>query len=185
VTTSDGHGRWSVAIRTNGGNQSWTGLSKRFDPTKADGLFVLVGDGRPWFLPAAAVESTSGLRLGGMKHSEFEIDPAGEILPLVYGSGANRPTIERPARGSAGVGEPGRTVNPVPKLLSGFESHLPHSRSAAATGARELGRPGQAVIRRKRQMTLPLVPFTEAGFAIGDRLRFRADGLGRVIIDGI
>jgi hypothetical protein len=34
-------------------------------------------------------------------------------------------------------------------------------------------------------MTLPLKPFTEAGLEVGDRLRFRADGSGRVVIERI
>jgi hypothetical protein len=32
-TTSEGEERWPVAICTNGGNQSWTGLTKVFDAT--------------------------------------------------------------------------------------------------------------------------------------------------------
>jgi hypothetical protein len=38
-------------------------------------LFVLVGDGRRWFIPADAVEGGSGLRLGGPKYAQFEVDP--------------------------------------------------------------------------------------------------------------
>jgi len=34
-------------------------------------------------------------------------------------------------------------------------------------------------------MTLPLRPFTEAGLAIGERVRSRADGPGRVILERI
>jgi antitoxin component of MazEF toxin-antitoxin module len=34
-------------------------------------------------------------------------------------------------------------------------------------------------------MTLPAKPFSEAGLQIGDRLRFRADGDGRVVIERI
>ena len=34
-------------------------------------------------------------------------------------------------------------------------------------------------------MTLPAKPFSEAGLQIGDRLRFRADGNGRVVIERI
>src|SRR5690349_9900126 len=44
--------RWRVSIATNGGNRSSSGLAKRFDPTRVDFLFVLVGDGRRWFIPA-------------------------------------------------------------------------------------------------------------------------------------
>jgi hypothetical protein len=34
-------------------------------------------------------------------------------------------------------------------------------------------------------MTVPHRPFAEAGLAIGDRIRFRADGPGRVILERI
>src|SRR3712207_2955872 len=51
VKTSRSHtdaGGWSVAVCTRGGNQSWSGLVKRFDAGRCDLLFVLVGDGRRW-----------------------------------------------------------------------------------------------------------------------------------------
>ena len=112
-STPNGHQRWTVAIRTNGGNQSWSGTTKRFDPRRVDALFVLVGDGRRWFVPASAVEGTNTLNLGGRKYSEFEVTRAGEILTLVYGGRETGRTIE-PPRGSAGVGEPGSAVNRVP-----------------------------------------------------------------------
>ncbi len=54
--------------------------------------------------------------------------------------------------------------------------------SQGRAGARALG---QAIIREKRQLTLPAKPFSEAGLQIGDRLRFRADGNGRVVIERI
>jgi bifunctional DNA-binding transcriptional regulator/antitoxin component of YhaV-PrlF toxin-antitoxin module len=34
-------------------------------------------------------------------------------------------------------------------------------------------------------MTVPWRPFSEAGLAIGDRVRFTADGPGRVILERI
>ena len=49
----EGH-RWTVMLATNGGNQSWSGVAKIFDPTRFDLLFVLVGDGRRWVIPADA-----------------------------------------------------------------------------------------------------------------------------------
>jgi hypothetical protein len=39
---------------------------------------------------------------------------------------------------------------------------------------RKLGRAGEAIVRRKRQLTMPVTPFSEAGLEIGARLRFRA-----------
>ena len=72
--TPDGEDRWDVAIATSGGNRSWTGVAKRFDPATVDYLFVLVGDGRRWLIPSASVESTRGLTLGGTKYSECEVE---------------------------------------------------------------------------------------------------------------
>jgi hypothetical protein len=72
--------RWEVTICTRGGNRSWNGLVKHFSAARCDRLFVLVGDGRRWFIPAEAVEGGSGLRLGGPKYAKFEVDP-GRPLP--------------------------------------------------------------------------------------------------------
>jgi hypothetical protein len=67
-------------ICTRGGNRSWDGVAKLFSPTRCDWLFVLVGDGRRWFIPAQAVGGSTGLKLGGPKYSEFEVD-RGRPLP--------------------------------------------------------------------------------------------------------
>ena len=75
------HGRWEVAICTRGGNQSWSGMTKRFDPARCDYLFVLVGDGRRWFIPAEAIEAATAIRLGGPKYSDYEVEP-GEPIAL-------------------------------------------------------------------------------------------------------
>lgn len=72
--------RWAVTICTRGGNRSWNGLVKRFSAERCDRLFVLVADGRRWFIPAAAVEGGSGVSLGGPKYAEFEVE-AGRPLP--------------------------------------------------------------------------------------------------------
>src|SRR3712207_6613181 len=44
------YGRFSVSLATRGGNQSWNGTVKYLDPARVDHLFVLVGDGRQWFI---------------------------------------------------------------------------------------------------------------------------------------
>jgi hypothetical protein len=80
-------GRWDVTVCTRGGNRSWSGVVKRLDPTNYDYLFVLVGDGRRWFIPAADVQGACGLRLGGPKYAEYEID-RGEPLRI------GRPTLD-------------------------------------------------------------------------------------------
>jgi bifunctional DNA-binding transcriptional regulator/antitoxin component of YhaV-PrlF toxin-antitoxin module len=50
---------------------------------------------------------------------------------------------------------------------------------------RSLGRAGYAMVRDKRQTTIPKRAFAEAGLAVGERLRVRADGSGRVIFERI
>jgi PD-(D/E)XK endonuclease len=185
--TPSGHERWSVAIRTNGGNQSWSGLTKVFSPDDVDCLFVLVGDGRRWVMPASSVEATHTIDLGGTKYSEFEIDPTEPIMALVYGAANTASRIDRPLAGERRSWRAGLGCKPSATMLSGFESLLPHgSRSTAVAGReRSLGRAGQAIIRRKRQMTMPAHPFREAELEIGDRLRFRAEGAGRILIERI
>ena len=73
--------RWSVSVCTRGGNQSWSGLVKRLDPSKCDSLFVLVADGRRWFIPSVALEGGSSIQLGGPKYADFEVE-AGEPIPI-------------------------------------------------------------------------------------------------------
>jgi hypothetical protein len=73
-------GRWSVTLATRGGNQSWNGVAKLLDPSRFDFLFVVVGDGRRWFIPADRVEGVRGLCLGGAKYAEFEVD-RGDPIP--------------------------------------------------------------------------------------------------------
>jgi len=77
--------RWEVMICTRGGNQTWNGIAKLFDPSRCDALFVMVADGRRWFIPAAAVDARSGVRLGGPKYAEFEVE-SGRPLPTSRGS---------------------------------------------------------------------------------------------------
>ncbi len=72
--------RWGVTLCTRGGNQSWSGLVKRFSASRCDRLFVLVADGRRWFVPASAVEGGSGIALGGPKYAKWEVEP-GHPLP--------------------------------------------------------------------------------------------------------
>jgi hypothetical protein len=87
-------GRWDVTLCTRVGNQSWNGLVKRLDRSRFDYLFVLVGDGRRWFIPADRVAGGSGLRLGGPKYAEFEVD-RGDAIP-VHTRAEPASTIEPP-----------------------------------------------------------------------------------------
>jgi PD-(D/E)XK endonuclease len=72
--------RWPVAVCTRGGNQSWSGLVKRFDAAQCDYLFAVVGDGRRWCIPSAALEGGTRIALGGPKYAPFEVE-RGRPLP--------------------------------------------------------------------------------------------------------
>ena len=80
TTRCSRRGRWEVTVATRGGNQSWSGVAKLLDPSRFEYLFVLVGSGRRWFIPAASVDGSSGLLLGGPKYAEFEVEP-GDPIP--------------------------------------------------------------------------------------------------------
>jgi PD-(D/E)XK endonuclease len=69
------NGRFEVTLCTRGGNQSWNGVVKHFSSARCDWLFVLVADGRRWFIPTAVIEATSGLLLGGPKYAAYEVEP--------------------------------------------------------------------------------------------------------------
>jgi hypothetical protein len=112
---------YAVQLATSGGNQKWTGVVKTFDPKRVDSLFVLVAGSRRWFIPAQEVEGRSAISVGGSKYSEFQV---GQATPFGHPD-PGRSKLGEP-RGGAGVGEPGQTVNLVPQLLSGFDSHPPH-----------------------------------------------------------
>jgi hypothetical protein len=80
TTTQYRGGRWEVMVCTRGGNRSWNGIVKRFSAKRCDWLFVLVGDGRRWFIPAKAVEGGTHIVLDGPKYAEFEVQ-RGRPLP--------------------------------------------------------------------------------------------------------
>ena len=185
--TPNGDQRYPVRVATTGGNQSWTRVVKRFDGTRADYLFVLVGDGRRWFIPAIAVEAETTITLGGIKYSEHEVEPACSIRELIYRdacsalesgsatgeypSGQRMAAVNRPARPSQVRILPPPSDRPRRVDRPRFE--------------RSVARSGQAVIWAKRRLTIPVAPFDEAGLSIGDRVRVRAGGPGRVILERI
>jgi PD-(D/E)XK endonuclease len=76
------YGNWDVAVCTRGGNQSWNKLVKRFDHERCDHLFVLVADGRRWFIPAPVVEGTTAIVLGGPKYAEYEVERGRPFVTL-------------------------------------------------------------------------------------------------------
>lgn len=75
ASSYEARGRWEISICTRGGNQSWNGLTSVFSAARCDLLFVLVADGRRWCIPADRVGGGQGLRLGGPKYAEYEVEP--------------------------------------------------------------------------------------------------------------
>jgi PD-(D/E)XK endonuclease len=186
VSTPTGHMRWAVSISTNGGNRSWTGLTKKFDPAEVDHLFVLVGDGRRWFIPAAVVEGSRRVSLGGNKYSEFEVERGQSIEDLVY-PGDTQMKSDR-MQGECLSGQKEQTVN-LPAMPSQVRILPPPSPQIhgplgdITKSERKIARSGHALLRQKRQTTIPKRPCAEAGLKIGDRMRVRSDGPGRVVLE--
>ena len=185
-TTPDGHERCPVMIATNGGNQSWTGLVKRFDPSRFDFLFVLTGSGRRWLIPTHAIEAQNQVSLGGRKYAEFEIDLAPPIEDIVYRR--HTALLESPAPGEYPSGQ--RTA-PVKRLAYAFAGSNPASPIVSKTPVkptryeRKLGQSCQAIINQKRRVTIPQKPFFDAGLENGGKVSVRADGPGRVVVEQV
>lgn len=78
--TRRSRGNWCVQLCTHGGNQSWSGTTKFFEPSRCDFVFVQVGDGRRWFIPTEAIETARSITVGGPKYSEYEVPPGEPIL---------------------------------------------------------------------------------------------------------
>ncbi len=184
-TVQNHRGRWEITISTRGGNQSWNGLVKYLDPSRCDYLFVLVGDGRRWFIPTTALECRSGLTLGGSKYSEFEVAHG---RPLVKFS--ESVPLESWAR--PGEFRSGQTGRPVKALAQPSQVRIlpPPSSSdsdervkpAIPVGANASGK---TRVYAKRRITIPRLVFAAAWLRIGDRLRVRAAGPGRLTIERI
>jgi hypothetical protein len=156
-----------------GGNRSWSGLTKKFDPALVDYLFALVGDGRRWLIPASVIEGARQVTLGGAKYSEFEIEPTASLEAVIY-----------PDEDTNRIG-----ISPLGECQSGqMDSAV--NRAATPTQVRILPPPlttssRQILLRPKRQATFPKAPCEEAGIAAGDRLRVRMDGPGRLLFEKI
>ena len=95
-------GNYQVMICTRGGNQSWSGVVKRLDPGAIDYLFVLVSDGRRWFIPVGEISARTAVNVGTAQYAPFEVDPW--------------PVITRPPPPSAHDGTDGRGPIPIATL---------------------------------------------------------------------
>lgn len=183
--TPDGHIRRVVSLKTCGGNQSWSGVSKQIDPALVDFLFILTGDGRRWLIPSDCLEARTSARLGGKKYSEFEIDPGSPITHLVYGP--ERPLESPPLLGEYPRGQRTAAVNrqALPSQVRLLPPPLPRREAGFKRSKydRKLGRSGQTTINYKRKVTLPQQAVIEAGLDVGDRLRVRSHGHGRIVLE--
>jgi hypothetical protein len=184
--TPNGHSRNVVALATRGGNQSWSGVTRRFDPSRYDYLFALTGDGRRWFIPSTALEARTGISLGGRKYSEYEIQPGRPIHDLVYGTD---PALESGSR--SGEYPSGQRTAPVKRqaqpsqvrlLPPPFQARRDFPQSKYD---RKLGQSGVAILNQKRRVTLPRKACIEASVQDGDRVRVRSDGDGRLVLERI
>jgi hypothetical protein len=149
-----------------------------------------VGDGRRWFIPAHIVEAARRLSLGGTKYSEFEVERGQPIEHLVY-SDQNLNGLDQ-TPGECLSGQKDQTVNlaAMPtqvRILSPPFASLRLEEVGVigdkTQSERKLGRSGHALLRQKRQITIPKRPCAEAGLRVGDRVRVRADGPGRVVFE--
>jgi hypothetical protein len=171
--TPEGHERSAVQLATNGGNQSWTGLAKRIDPSRFDFLFALTGDGRRWFIPSNALEARNSISLGGPKYSEFEIDPGGPIHDVVYGD--SRALESKSASGEYPSGQRTAAVNR--QAQPSQVRILPPPCSLASVG--------HSTVWPKRRITIPIGPAVAAGIQVGDRLCVEAQAPGRLVLSRV
>jgi PD-(D/E)XK endonuclease len=100
TSTVERKGRFDVTLATRGGNQSWSGLVKRFCPAQCDYLFVHVSDGRRWFIPSSEVGGGAHIALGGPKYAAYEVEP-GESLEVM--AAPRIATLTAARRGSRAV----------------------------------------------------------------------------------
>jgi hypothetical protein len=149
-------GRWQVHISTRGGNQSWTGVVKYFDPKRCDFLFVHVGDGRRWFIPSGELSCRAGLTLGGTKYSEFEVEPG---RPL---SGEQADPSKLEAEG----GRRSRRAGPDCKsgaLVAEWVRFPPPPLPSAEPNPRAAHPVGHTRLSANHQLTIPWVPLRLPG----------------------
>jgi bifunctional DNA-binding transcriptional regulator/antitoxin component of YhaV-PrlF toxin-antitoxin module len=170
--SSNGH--YAVQLATSGGNQSWTGLVREFDPGRSDFLFVLVADGRCWFIPSSEVEGRRSLQVGGMKYSEFEVRASN----LTLTEAGNSALESAPEPGEYPSGQRGCTVNAM-ALPSQVRILPPPSDSADSPDPPAVGRTRMSA---NHQVTVPLAVAAASSLEPGDRFRVESDGRGRVVM---
>lgn len=177
TTTPDGHVRFPVMIATCGGNQSWSGTTKKFDPTRFDFLFVVAGNGRRWFMPAGEIKARRSVQLGSPRYSEFEIEETAPIESLVYGSSGG--VLECSPLGEYPSGQRMAAVN-RPAQPSQVRLLPPPSEHRTKRVGR--GPAGTTCVGPSRKITLPVNVLDRASVGIGDRLRVCALRDGTILL---
>ncbi len=174
VATPKGHLRFSVSLVTCGGNQSWTGVAKVFDPTKVDFLFALTSGGRRWFIPAADLDGKRAVQLGGPKYSEFEIEPSHPIREVVYSDNA---ALKSKQPGEYPSGQRTAAVNR--QALPSQVRILPPPSAGNAAGPSGVGR---TKMSSHYQVAVPRAVAAASSIEPGDRFRVESDGTGRFVM---
>jgi hypothetical protein len=178
IKTHDGHLRHPVSLVTCGGNQSWNGVSKLFNPSKVDYLFALTSSGRRWFIPAIDLDGKRNVNLGGIKYAEYEIEPTGSIREIVYGA---TPTLKSSLPGEYPSGQRSSAVNRE-ALPSQVRILPPPSESADSPDLPAVGRTRMSA---NHQVTVPLAVATASSLEPGDRFRVVSGGPGRFVMTRI
>jgi bifunctional DNA-binding transcriptional regulator/antitoxin component of YhaV-PrlF toxin-antitoxin module len=178
VETPNGHARYSVSLATNGGNQSWSGVSKFIDPKRIDYLFVLTACGRRWLIPATDLGGKRAIQLGGPKYAEYEIERGTGIRDLVYGEDA---ALEFSAPGEYPSGQRTAAVN---------RQAQPSEVRILPPPSDSVDRPEPPAVGRTRmssnhQITVPLTIAAASSLEPGDRFRVESDGTGRFVVTRI
>jgi hypothetical protein len=170
----DSTGHFAVQLATAGGNQSWTGTVKKFDPSRIDFLFVLVASGRCWFIPSSEIEGQRSIHIGGPKYSEFEV--WGRLALDDVGVGPPLESNSEP--GEYPSGQRGWTVNPM-ALPSQVRILPPPSDPSDPADLPAVGRTRMSA---NHQVCVPLAVAAASGVGPGDRFRVESDGPGRFVM---
>ena len=173
--TPNGHLRYPVSLVTNGGNQSWSGVSKVIDKARIDYLFVLTAAGRRWFIPSTDLEGKRAIQLGGAKYAEYEIDRAPPIRELVF---AEDPALDSKPPGEYPSGQRTATVN---RLAQPSQVRIlpPPSGSDDPPDSPATGRTRMSA---NHQVCVPLAVASASSIKPGDRFRVESDGTGRFVM---
>jgi hypothetical protein len=178
VETPNGHLRYPVSLVTCGGNQSWNGVAKLFDPAKVDYLFALTSSGRRWFIPAMDLDGERNVNLGGIKYAEYEIERTAPIYELVYGAS---PALESSSSGEYPSGQRISAVNRA-ALPSEVRILPPPSDSGDQSSPQGVGRTRMSA---NHQVTVPIAVAAASSIEPGDRFRVESDGTGRFVMTRI